>query len=133
MKPIGRVVVAYGLFLMLIGVMGFLSNPEKAKTALLSGGTFGLLSIAWGVLLIRGRRWAWAAAVATTVLLTGVFIWRASAGWIAVSGGQAEKRTAAVLITVMLAGSLVTLWLLIASRRATALAPGSGPPPEDRR
>lgn len=116
-KPIGKVVIAYGLFLALIGVLGFLSNPEKAKTALLSGGTFGLLSIAWGVLLVRGVRWAWGAAVATTVLLSGVFLWRASVGWLAVSGGQGEKRTAAILITVMLGGSLVTLGLLVVSRR----------------
>lgn len=113
---LGKLVIAYGAFLAVIGVLGFLSNPEKAKTALMSGGTFGLLSITWGVLLLRGVRWAWAAAVATTVLLSAVFVWRASAGWIAVSGGQAEKRTAAILITAMLAGSLLTLGLLIARR-----------------
>lgn len=124
-KPLGRVVIAYGLFLMGIGLLGFLSNPEKAKTALLSGGTFGLLSIAWGVLLIRGVRWAWGAAVTTAVLLSGVFIWRASVGWMAVSGGQTEKRTAAVLITVMLAGSLVTLGLLVGLRRRGADHPPS--------
>lgn len=116
-KSMGRMVVFYGLFLMAIGVLGFLSNPEKAKTALLSGGTFGLLSIAWGVLLIRGVRWAWGAAVATTLLLSGVFFWRASVGWMAVTSGQAEKQTAAVLITVMLAGSLAILALLVGSRR----------------
>jgi len=40
--------VGYGLFLMIIGIFGFLSNPEKAKTALLSGGGFGFLSIVLG-------------------------------------------------------------------------------------
>ena len=124
-RALGKVVIAYGLFLMVIGLMGFLSNPEKAKTALLSGSTFGLLSIAWGVLLIRGVRWAWGAALTTAVLLSGVFIWRASVGWIAVSGGETEKRTAAVLITVMLAGSLVTLGLLVGLRRRGADLPPS--------
>lgn len=119
-KPLGRIVIAYGLFLMVIGLLGYLSNPEKAKTALLSGGTFGLLSIAWGALLARGVRWAWVAAVTTTLLLSGVFLWRASVGWLAVSGGQAEKRTAALLITAMLAASLATLGLLIGLRRRSA-------------
>jgi uncharacterized membrane protein (UPF0136 family) len=113
---LGKAVVAYGVFLILIGVIGFLSNPEKAKTALLSGGTFGLLSAVWGVLVIRGARWARKAALATTVLLAGVFVWRAAVGWAAVAQGQSEKRTAAVLITVMLAGSLVIFCLLVAGR-----------------
>jgi uncharacterized membrane protein (UPF0136 family) len=116
-RRLGGIVIAYGLFLILIGVLGYLSNPEKAKTALLSGGTFGLLSIAWGALLLRGARRAWAAAAATTVFLSGVFIWRASVGWIAVSRGQGEKRTAALLITLMLAASLATLTLLLLARR----------------
>jgi uncharacterized membrane protein (UPF0136 family) len=122
-RTLGRIVIAYGLFLILIGILGYFSNPEKAKTALLSGGTFGLLSMAWGVFLIRDARWAWGAAVTTAVLLSGVFIWRASVGWIAVSEGQTEKRTAAVLITAMLVGSLVTIGLLVGLRRKAANVP----------
>jgi len=34
-----------------IGVVGFLSKPEKAASALISSGTFGAHSIAWGFLL----------------------------------------------------------------------------------
>lgn len=122
-KSLGRLVVVYGLFLVLIGVIGYLSNPQKAKTALLSGGTFGLLSIVWGALLIRGVRWAWGAALTTTVLLSGVFLWRAAVGWIAVSEGQAEKRAAALLITIMLAGSLATLGLLVFLRGGNTVPP----------
>ncbi len=110
---LGKSIIGYGLFLIVIGVLGFLSNPEKAKTALISGGGFGGLSIVWGILLLRGVRWARTAAVTTTLLLGAVFVWRALAGWLAVAGGQPEKRTAALLITVMLAGSLVMLFLLL--------------------
>ena len=42
--------ILYGAFLIIMGLLGYLSNPEKAQTALLSGGTFGALSIVWGVL-----------------------------------------------------------------------------------
>ena len=40
--------IAYGLFLIAMGAAGYLSNPEKAATALKSGGTFGALSMLWG-------------------------------------------------------------------------------------
>ena len=76
-----RWVVRYGLFLMLIGVVGFLSNPEKAKTALISGGTFGGISLLWGFLMARGKRWSHTAALVTTLMLAVVFSWRATVGW----------------------------------------------------
>lgn len=47
--------IFYGAFLIFMGLLGYLSNPEKAKTALMSGGTFGVLSILWGVAR-RSRR-----------------------------------------------------------------------------
>ena len=40
--------ILYGAFLIVMGLLGYLSNPEKAKTALMSGGTFGALSLVWG-------------------------------------------------------------------------------------
>ena len=115
-RVLGKWMVGYGLFLMVIGVLGYLSNPEKAKTALLSGGGFGFLSIVLGILLHRGFRWTRSAAVVMTTLLATVFVWRASVGWVAVSQGQPEKRTAAVLITLMLAASILTLMVFLRFR-----------------
>lgn len=117
-RGLGVWLVSYGVFLIAIGVAGYLSNPEKAKTALVSGGTFGGLSALWGVLVLRGAAWAPRAALVTTALLTAVFTWRAYAGWTAVAGGQAEKRTAAILISLMLCASLATLLRLTLRRRA---------------
>jgi len=114
---IGILLIAYGAFLAAIGVIGFLSNPEKAKTALISGGTFGGLSAAWGVLHLRGVRWARAAAIATTALLAVVFVWRSTAGWMAVAAGQSEKKTAAILISIMLAGTAAMLAVLLVRKR----------------
>ena len=45
-KTAGRLIF-YGAFLIVMGLAGYLSNPEKAKTALMSGGAFGALSILW--------------------------------------------------------------------------------------
>ena len=109
--------ILYGGFLMVMGLVGYLSNPEKAKTALMSGGTFGALSILWGVLGARGARWSLPAAITTTGLLTLVFTWRAGVGWLAVLDGKSEKLIAAVLITTMLAGSALMLPCLLKARK----------------
>jgi len=122
--------IFYGGFLMLMGLAGYLSNPEKARTALLSGGTFGALSIFWGVLGARGIRWSLSAALVTTGLLALVFAWRASVGWLAVLDGHSEKLTAAGLITLMLAASVAMLLALFRARSrgpSSTLNPGSKP------
>ncbi len=109
--------IFYGAFLIFMGLLGYLSNPEKAKTALMSGGTFGALSILWGVLGARGVRWSLPAAWVSTGLLTLVFAWRASVGWLAVLDGKSEKIFAAVLITAMLVGSVLMLLALTQARK----------------
>ena len=116
----------YGAFLIVMGLLGYLSNPEKAKTALMSGGTFGALSIVWGVLGARGARWSLPAALATTGLLALVLGWRASVGWLAVLDGNREKLFAASLVTLMLAASVLMLLCLLKSRKtAEAEQPAS--------
>ncbi len=129
MKPLllSRWILAYGAFLIVVGLLGFLSNPEKAKTALISGGTFGGLSVLWGWLTARGKLWAPTAALATTGFLALIFAWRATAGWRAVAAGQSEKLLAAVLISSMLAASILLLSVLVRSRcsRSTAVRPHS--------
>ena len=111
--------ILYGGFLIVIGLAGYLSNPEKAKTALMSGGTFGALSILWGVLGARGVRWSLWAAIVTASFLALVFAWRATVGWLAVMDGKSEKLVAAVLITAMLAASALMLPCLLKARKPT--------------
>ncbi len=114
-----KFVIIYGVFLIAAGVAGFASNPEKAKTALLSGGLFGCLSIVWGILMAKGFAWARWGALGMTLFLTVIFGWRAWASWMAVSAGE-PKHVAAVLITSMLLASLALLPLLIRNRTARA-------------
>lgn len=122
MKHLGKWTVAYGIFLIVIGLTGYLSNPERAKTALMSGGTFGVISIIWGLLLLRGISWARIAVLCTTLFLSVIFLWRASVSWSAVAQGEAEKMLAAVLISLMLAAS-ATLLAVIARARKPAPKP----------
>ena len=112
-SALARWTIAYGLFLIACGFAGYLSNPEKAQTALISGGTFGALSILWGVLMARGVAWSRWAALVTSALLLAVFSWRATVSWLAVAEGNADKLTAATLITVMGAASLSTVVVLL--------------------
>jgi hypothetical protein len=114
---LGNWLLGYGAFLIAVGVLGFLSNPEKAATALISGGTFGALSIAWGLLLRTGRVWARTGAIATTGFLSLVFAWRSIASWLAVLDGKPGKLVAASLITAMLVASVTTLFVLVRGAR----------------
>ncbi len=107
----------YGSWLFLVGVVGFLSNPEKAKTALMSGGLFGSLSLLWGVLIHKGVRWAIDAAMGMTAFVTMVFTWRAWVSWSAVLQGQSEKMIAALLISALWLASVIVLPILWRSAR----------------
>jgi uncharacterized membrane protein (UPF0136 family) len=108
----GRWLVGYGIFLCAMGVAGYSYNPEKAATALMSGGTFGALSMFWGWLMMRGFPFSRWAGFVTTVLLLGVFSWRAAVSWEAVAEGYPEKVVPAILISLMGAASLVMALLL---------------------
>jgi uncharacterized membrane protein (UPF0136 family) len=119
MKNTAIALAGYGAFLILVGLVGYLSNPEKAKTALVSGGTFGLLNIGLGVLASRGWRKAVPAALGLSLFLAAVFTWRSIVTWIAYAGGKPEKLVAGVLITSMLAAS-VGIALYLARKRLRA-------------
>ncbi len=118
----GRWMIVYGLFLIGVGLLGFASNPEKARTALISGGTFGGLSVLWGWLMLRGRWWAYWAACGTAGFLLPIFCWRATVSWQAVAAGDEGKWIAAVLITSMGLATVAIVTLLIARRRAASIS-----------
>ena len=114
-KILGKWMMGYGAFLVAMGLAGYLSNPDKAVTALMSGGLFGGLSILWGWLMHAGQCWSRWAALATTGLLTAVFTWRATVSWTAVAEGHPDKWVAALLISAMGLASLAMLGLLTQS------------------
>jgi uncharacterized membrane protein (UPF0136 family) len=124
-KQLGRWYLAFGAFLIVCGLLGYLSNPEKAKTALISGGTFGLLSAGWGLWLFKGgRKLAWFGAAGTTLLLVAVFTWRSTASWQAFFAGE-PKLIAATLITAMWVASVASLFALWKARASSFQALGN--------
>jgi uncharacterized membrane protein (UPF0136 family) len=115
-KKIALGLILYGAFLILAGLAGYVSNPEKAKTALMSGGMFGALSILLGILEMRGFSWSKMVAQATTGFLVLIFTWRSTVGWLAVIDGKSEKLFAAALISLMLMASVAMLVVLLKER-----------------
>lgn len=126
--PLSPWLVRYGLFLVSVGIVAVLYEPKSgqfgfnpaAKTALMSGGICGGLSLAWGLLLGRGFQWARVAAIISGSLFLAAFTWRSIAGWMAFSGGQSEKWFASTLITGMWVATLVLLIMLVRNRAARA-------------
>jgi len=115
----GTILISYGLFLILAGLAGYLSNPEKAKTALMSGGTFGIIQIIVGLVVNKGWPPARKIGIGVCGFLTLIFTWRATVGWVAVAGGQGDKLFAASLISLMLAASVTAIVLLLQQKAAT--------------
>lgn len=112
------ILIGYGLFLILAGLAGYLSNPEKAKTALMSGGTFGGLQILVGIISLAGWKPARKIGIGICGFLSLVFTWRAVVGWMSVAAGEGDKLFAASLISLMLAASVATILLLLKQRSA---------------
>ena len=117
-NKIGRWYVGFGIFLIACGLAGYASNPEAAKTALMSGGTFGTLNVLWGFWILKGGRLsALLAAGLTTLMLCAAFTWRSVVSWQAYSEGK-PKLFAATLITGMLFASISSLVQLLRSYKS---------------
>ena len=117
-NKIGRGYVGFGVFLIACGIAGYASNPAAAKTALISGGTFGTLSAFWGFWILKGGRLSALLAAGLPTLMLGVaFTWRSVVSWQAYSEGK-PKLFAATLITGMLFASISSLVQLLRSRKS---------------
>ncbi|MFT4901766.1 MAG: uncharacterized membrane protein (UPF0136 family) [Lentimonas sp.] len=115
---LGRWYIGFGLFLIVCGLLGYASNPAAAKTALMSGATFGTLSTLWGFWMLKGGRLpVLIAAGLTTLLLCAAFSWRSIVSWQAYAEGE-PKLFAASLISAMLLGSIASLIKLSRSFKA---------------
>lgn len=118
--------IIFGIFLILLGVVGYVTHPEKAHTALIFGGGFGALWMLWGILSAKGVRWSGLAALVTTALVVLASVWRGSLSWLAVANGQSGKVFASVIITLMVALSASTLFLLLKDRKQSGALKSAG-------
>lgn len=98
--------LAYGIFLIAIGLAGYLNNPEKAKTALISGGVFGGIHLVWAWMWNRYNQIARYGVAVTVVMVLAASTWRTWATWQAFWAGDESKRFPALLITAMFLGTV---------------------------
>ena len=116
-SPTAYLLAFYGLYLICSGLAGFLFIGKRAKTALLSGGSMGLLALTIGHFMNQHQQWAFWAGLLQTLGLLGVFAWRASAAFLQLRGDEARllppfekgKAIAFLLISSMFAATLLTL------------------------
>lgn len=114
---------AYGVFLMLIGLAGFLNNPAGAKTALLTGGGFGVIHLFWGWLWNRRMALARVGALASLAVVLAASTWRSWVSWQAFLEGDTAKRAVALLLTAMFLGTLrVFLRLILLWKKSRPIA-----------
>jgi len=111
--------LGYGAFVLSMGIIGYLSNPEKAGTALKSGGMVAGLAVVWATGWIFQLRWALFGAAATLGLVGVAFVWRSTVSWMAYFSGESQKLTAALLITAMLLATAVVLPKVLAGIRTS--------------
>ena len=126
MKNTAIALVGYGAFLILVGLLGYLSNPEKAKTALMSGGTFGLINIVLGYLASRNWRRSVPVALAVAAFLSAIFCWRVIVTWNAFASGNSDKLVPGLLITSMLFASVAIAVYLIRKLRGGSAHTAAG-------
>ena len=68
----------YGVFLILCGIMSVIFIGMKAKTALASGGTSGVVAMATGHFLYQGYEVCVILGIALSLALFCVFAWRST-------------------------------------------------------
>ena len=109
--------VIFGIFAILLGVIGYQTHGEHARAALIFRGSFGVLMLLCGILGAKGARLSWPVSLSAMAILCVGGLWRTSVGWLAVANGQAERTFASLLSTLMLALGGVMLWLLVKDRK----------------
>jgi hypothetical protein len=107
--------ILYGLTLLILGFVGYLSNPQKAKTSLFSGGGMGVLSILLGY--FSKLPLVLPISFILIILFSLMLMWRAVITWKLVQAGNKNKLFAASLLSIMLFISLLTLGYLYIAQK----------------
>lgn len=116
-RRISAVLMSYGVFLLASGALGFYLTREHSSSAVFNGSLFGALLIMLGVLHRMGRMWTLPASISATVIFSLTFLWRGALQWSHVLGGEPDRLSIAVLLSIMALVSTATSVALLRSYR----------------
>lgn len=110
----------YGFFLISCGIVSVVFIGMKAKTALLSGGTSGLMALAIAYISVQKVNLALSLGIGLTAFLFVIFSWRASKTLFLLlelatekQEGVHKKAIAFLIISLMAVVTLMVLFQLI--------------------
>lgn len=122
-SPVASLLFYYGLFLITCGIGSVALLGLKAKTALISGGTSGLIAIAIGHFISGGSTAARIAGMILCLVLFVVFCWRSAKTLFVVFGmipnqhpDLKSKGIAFLIISLMAVVSIGVLLLQLVAR-----------------
>jgi len=101
MKRLGLIVIGYGVFLILCGLLGYGLTRETSTSAILNGVVFGSLMVVMGALLRQGRPWTLPASLSAAGIFTLTFVWRGAVQWMHVAEQGSPALPIALLLTLM--------------------------------
>ncbi|WP_114781324.1 hypothetical protein [Botryobacter ruber] len=110
----------FGLFLITCGVVSVLFLGRKAKTAIMSGGFFGLVALTAGHFLNLSQPWALYLGLTEAFLLTFIFAWRASTAFhtlmeLVQANDQAAVRSKSIAFLIIATMFIMALFVLAVS------------------
>ncbi|MCH8028387.1 MAG: hypothetical protein IH874_00425 [Candidatus Dadabacteria bacterium] len=102
----------YGLLILIVGYLVFVSNPQGGRWTLLAFGAAGNLMLLWAILMRKGWRHAPLGSLLTLLLIAGALSWFAFRSW---KGAltEGEGTAAAVISTGLLAATVAAMPYII--------------------
>lgn len=111
-RQVSGVLMAYGLFLLVSGFIGYEITDEHSTSALFNGSIFGSLLLLLGVLHRLGRMWTLPASVSATAIFSLTFLWRSGLQWRKVVEGSSDHVSIAALLAFMAVVSVMVTIVL---------------------
>ena len=112
-----NLLAAYGVFLILCGIVSVIFIGLKAKTALISGGTSGVISIVISVLIFNQVTVAKYAGILVVAALFVVFSWRSTKTLFTlmemISTSHEDRKGKAIAFLIISLMAVVSLFTII--------------------